>query len=231
MAEPKEYLANAERLVSDAAHLREQGRARSAATLTVVALEQMGQFVETMTKVSYPDAEVHMGIFGIKANAHAKRQDALAGHVMNYAFGAFHTRIMAKRYVLELGSNPSEDFVAWLIRTKHRQLTDDELLDEKSCPDIKTANILMHFVRSNILKDLREYGLYEDNARVFTKQQIEQAIDLASKVRAILEKSWVSPEPFQLAGVNMPEGLVLEEWRRGRLCGRLLAFGYQVVRG
>lgn len=62
----------------------------------------MAQFVEALTKASYPNAEVHMGIFGAKANAHAKRQDALAGHVMNYAFGAFHTRTMAKRYVLEL---------------------------------------------------------------------------------------------------------------------------------
>jgi hypothetical protein len=100
MAEPKEYLANAERLVSDAAHLHAEGRARSAATLIVVALEQMGEFVEALTKISYPDAEVHMGIFGNKANTHAKRQDALAGHVMNYAFGAFFNRTMGRRYAL-----------------------------------------------------------------------------------------------------------------------------------
>jgi hypothetical protein len=96
MADTKEYIANAERLLSDAQHLHEQGRSRSAATLIVV-LEQMGEFVEALTRVSYPDAEVHMGIFGYKANAHAKRQDALAGHVMNYALSAFVIRTMAKR--------------------------------------------------------------------------------------------------------------------------------------
>jgi hypothetical protein len=30
---------------------------------------------------------------------------------------------------------------------------------------------------------------------------------LAFKVRAMLERSWVTPEPFKLVGVNMPEGL------------------------
>ena len=53
---------------------RERG-CRSAATLTVVALEPMGAFVEVLTLEKYPDAEVHMGIFGDRANSHAKRQD------------------------------------------------------------------------------------------------------------------------------------------------------------
>jgi hypothetical protein len=210
MAEPNEYLTNAERLVSDAAHLHGEGRARSAATLIVVALEQMGEFVEALTKISYPDAEVHMGIFGSKANAHAKRQDALAGHVMNYAFGAFFNRTMGRRYALQIRDNPSEDFMAWLMRTLPHHFTDGEQIDQRSCPDIAAANMLMRFVRSNILKDLREYGLYENNTRMFSEQEIEQTISLASRVRAMLEKSWVTPEPFQLAGVNMPEGLVFE---------------------
>src|SRR3981189_462119 len=49
----------------------------------------------------------------------------------------------------------------------------------------------MHFGRSNTLKDLRGYGLYENNNRAFSENEIEQAIDLASRVRRMLEKSWV----------------------------------------
>jgi hypothetical protein len=47
-----EILSNAERLISDA-----QGRCRSAATLIVHALEQMGEFVEALTLETYPNAE------------------------------------------------------------------------------------------------------------------------------------------------------------------------------
>lgn len=207
MTEPKQYLRNAERLVSDAKHLYDQGRVRSAATLVVVALEQMGQFVEVLTRVSYPDASVHMGIFGDKANAHAKRQDALAGHVMNYAFGAFFTRIMAKRFAQQGSGKPAEDLVTWLMRTQPHELTDEEQLDQRSCPDIAAAHMLLHFARTNTLKDLREYGLYESNNRTFSDDEVERTIDLAWRVRGMLEKSWVIPEPFQLIGVNLPKDI------------------------
>jgi hypothetical protein len=33
-----------------------------------VALEQLGAFVEALTREKYPDAVVHMGIFGANAN-------------------------------------------------------------------------------------------------------------------------------------------------------------------
>lgn len=200
-------LTNAERLISDAEFMHASNRSRSAATLIVVALEQLGAFVEALTKETYPDAEVHMGIFGDRANAHAKRQDALAGHVMNYAFGSFHNRTMGKRYAIEYKNKPSEDFTTWLLLKKPFNLTEEEQADQRSCPDIKAAHILMHFVRTNVLKDLREYGLYEHNARTFTENEIEQTIKLAARVRAMLEKSWVIPRPFELAGVNMAEGI------------------------
>ncbi|WP_457488976.1 hypothetical protein, partial [Tardiphaga sp. P5_C10] len=89
-------LTNAERLISDAEFMHAGKRSRSAATLIVIALEQLGAFVEALTRETYPDAGVHMGIFGDRANAHARRQDALAGHIMNYAFGAFNNRTMGK---------------------------------------------------------------------------------------------------------------------------------------
>src|SRR5882757_556877 len=149
MAEPKEYLVNADRLVSDASHLYQEGRARSAATLVVAALEQMGQFVEALTKITYPDAEAHMGIFGERPNAHAKRQDVLAGHVMNYAFSAFFMRTMAKRYALELRGKPPQDLRAWLTRTQPLKPTDEEHVDQRPCSNIAAANMLMRFVITN----------------------------------------------------------------------------------
>jgi hypothetical protein len=48
MASANEILVNAERLISDAEHLFADGRSRSASTL-IVALEQMGAFVEAIT--------------------------------------------------------------------------------------------------------------------------------------------------------------------------------------
>ena len=83
MSTTGDLLSNAERLISDAEYLHAEGRARSAATLIVVALEQLGAFVEVLTREKYPEATVHMGIFGSNANAHAKRQDALEHFPLN----------------------------------------------------------------------------------------------------------------------------------------------------
>jgi hypothetical protein len=45
--------------ISGAEHLHGEGRSRSAATLIVGAFEQLGWFVEALTKETYPDAAVH----------------------------------------------------------------------------------------------------------------------------------------------------------------------------
>ncbi|MTV12501.1 MULTISPECIES: hypothetical protein [Bradyrhizobium] len=206
MADTVGYLANAERLLSDAECLHTAGRSRSASTLIVVALEQMGEFVEALTRQTYPDADVHMGIFGAKANAHAKRQDALAGHVMNYAFGAYAGRIMAKR--LAVDGVAEENVVEYMLRTQPHHFTDEEQALQGSCPDIEAAQRLMHYVRSNMLRDLREFGLYENNNRTFSTDEIAHMLELASRVRGILRRSWVTPEPFGLVGVNIPEGAI-----------------------
>lgn len=77
-----EILANAERLISDAKYLYADGRSRSAATLIVHALEQMGEYVEAITLEKYPNAETLMGLFGQRPDRHATRQDTLAGDGM-----------------------------------------------------------------------------------------------------------------------------------------------------
>jgi hypothetical protein len=207
---PNEILINAERLVSDAEHLHSQDRCRSAATLIVVALEQMGAFVEALTLETYPDAPIHMGIFGTKANSHAKRQDALAGHVMNFAFSQFMLRVMTEAYVLENGSWSADNFLSWLLQAPLYTLTEKQQREQRQCPDIATANLLMHLTRTNQLKELREYGLYENANRMFSDAEIEQTIKLARQVRSILTRSHVVPEPLQMAGVNMPKNLVFD---------------------
>jgi hypothetical protein len=208
MSTPGEILANAERLISDAEHLHAQGRARSAATLIVVALEQLGAFVEALTREKYPDAVVHMGIFGANANAHAKRQDALAAHVMNFAFGQFAVETLSERFVQE--GRDGEEFTSWLIRTQPYLLSEKQKLEQRQCPEIAAAHVLMHLVRTNRLKDLREFGLYENTDKKFTDDEIRQTIGLTSRVRQILSKSWVVPEVMQLKGVNLPTGFTFE---------------------
>jgi hypothetical protein len=84
-------------------------------------------------------------------------------------------------------------------------LTDKHQQEQHECPDIATGNLLMHLTRANRLKELREYGLYEHVRQTFSDTEIGQIIELAAKVRAILAKSWVVPEPLKLAGVNMPD--------------------------
>ena len=62
-----------------------------------------------------------------------------------------------------------------------------------------------------IAQESPTFGLYEDNARTFSDAEIGQAIELPSKVRGMLEESWVTPHPFQLAGVNMPDDIKPDE--------------------
>jgi AbiV family abortive infection protein len=201
---PSDILANAERLISDAKFLHENGRSRSAATLIVIALEQLGSYVEALTRETYPDAILYMGIFGKNANAHARRQDALVSHVMNYAFGHFLTTILSRRFVLERSAD--EDPLDWLIRTTPHRISDEEKKQRRECPNIAAAQLLMHLVRTNQLKELREYGQYENTENQFCEAAIMQVLDLAARVREMLADSWVVPEAFGLRGVNIPEG-------------------------
>ncbi|MBB4392575.1 AbiV family abortive infection protein [Bradyrhizobium sp. ERR14] len=210
MAGPKELLANAERLISDATHLCEHGRTRSAATLIVVALEQMGAFVEILTRRTYPNADVQMGLFGSKSNSHARRQDVLAGHVFNFAMAQFAARCLSEGYIAEHGSMNAANFIPWLLQLKNYSLTEKQQEAQGRCPDLATAHLLLHLTRTNFLKHLREYGLYEDVERTFSEAEIAETIELGAKVRVILERSHVVPEPPKIAGINMPMGLVLD---------------------
>jgi hypothetical protein len=146
-----------------------------------------------------------MGIFGAKANSHAKRQDALAGHVLNYALGKFALTILAEAYVSEHGSMNPDDFMPWLLQIKGLAFTDKQQREKRECPDIAIANFLMHLTRTNLLKELREYGLYENTSETFSDVDIKRTLELAAAVRALLANSYIVPEPMKRVGINMPD--------------------------
>jgi hypothetical protein len=70
----------------------------------------------------------------------------------------------------------------------------------------------MRLTGTNVLKELREYEFYENASRTFSDAEIEKIINLAEAVRNILAKSHthVAPEPMQIAGINMPDGLIFD---------------------
>jgi hypothetical protein len=219
MKSANDYLINARRLISDAEYLCAGGRARSAATLTVVALEQFGAFVEALTLETYPGAKTRMGLFLERNQRHSSRQDILAGHVFNFAESTFTGNLLVQAYiaqhvaldfdylkrVAEGGAIDLDDFMQWVASRPHIELNEKQKHERRENPDIATAHKLLHLTRSGFLKDLREYGLYEDAKRSFSETEIKETLELASNVSAILARSFVVSEPPKIAGVNMPE--------------------------
>jgi hypothetical protein len=216
---PDRILANAERLIADARYLYGAGRGRSAATLIVVALEQFGSFIEELTKERYPNTTVHMGIFGDDANAHARRQDALAGHVLNYILGQFFISFLAETFYKKTGCGDAEKFMQWSVKAAApMDFTEEQKQRMKDSEEMKSASLLMQLVRDNRLKEIREFGFYENSKRRFSLAAIQQVMELAESVQKILVESRkaVVPHPMEMAGINMPEGIVMDDqgkWR------------------
>jgi hypothetical protein len=206
-------LENADRLISDARFMHETGRSRSAATLAVVALEQMGSYVEELTREKYPDAVAHMGIFGDRANAHSKRQDALAAHVLNVAMGDLTIDFLWEIFLDKThGCCDGDKFLQWIQRSMPVEFTAEQKQRMKDSRELNAASLLMHLVRQDHLKKLREYGLYENSKFRFSTESIQKVIELAGQVRAILMRSaeLVTSEPMKLAGINMPDNQFLD---------------------
>lgn len=203
---PDDILANADRLISDARYLYNDRRSRSAATLIVVALEQFGAFVEALTLEKYPGANVHMGLFGDKANAHAKRQDALASHILGYVNGVMTQQFLFEIFLKKTGCCDCEKFMQWLFDgPKPISFSDEQLQRMYGSVEMKSADLLLKFVRSNRLKQLREFGLYEHVDVGFTDGAVGQVLELAENIQQILTKSRHLPLPAapQIAGINM----------------------------
>ena len=184
---PNAILENAERLVADARHLYDVGRGRSAATLAVGALEQFGSYIEELTKEKYPNAVLHLGIFGEKANAHGRRQDALAGHILNYALGSLTIPFLFEVFYAKTGCCDAEQFTQWLkFAPMPMEFTAEQKQRMKVSKEMKAASLLMQMVRENRLKELREFGLYEDSKFRFSTASIQQVVELAETVKDIL---------------------------------------------
>jgi hypothetical protein len=105
---------------------------------------------------------------------------------MSYAFWHFMLTVMSKRFVLEDPSD--EEFIEWLIRAAPHHLSDEEKTQQRECPNITAAQLLTHVVRTNRLKELREYRLYENTKRKFSEAAVTRATDLAARVRQMLAK-------------------------------------------
>jgi hypothetical protein len=127
---------------------------------------------------------------------------------MNFALGQFIVQTFSERFFKE--GRDGEEFTSWLIRTVPLELSEKQKLEQRQCPEIAAAQLLMRLVRTNRLKDLRECGLYENTDKKFTDDEIMQTIGLTSRVRQILSKSWVVLEVMQHIGVNLPTGITFE---------------------
>jgi hypothetical protein len=145
-----------------------------------------------------------MGLFGEKPVAHARRQDVLVGHVLNYAMCQFMMKVFVQNYVAENRTANLDNLLTWISKKGQLDLTDEQQQAQREDRDIAIAHHLMRVTRSNALKELREYGFYENTNRTFSDDEIKETIELAVKVRAILTKSFVTSTPMKLAGVNMP---------------------------
>jgi hypothetical protein len=205
---PDSILENADRLISDARHLHEVGRSRSAATLIVVALEQFGAFVEALAKEKYTDPVVHMGIFGDKANAHAKRQDALAAHVFGWAMGRLGDQFCWEIFFEKTGCGDTNQFLHWLKTAAPIQFTEEQKRRMRKDRELQMAGLLMRLTKENRLKDLREYGLYANSKATFSDNAIKQAIELADVVHQILLKSReeITSQPMEVLDWNWMMG-------------------------
>ena len=201
MVSANELLLNAERLLSDAPVSFRGWSVPVAVTLTVVALEQMGAFVEVLTLEKYPDAEVHMGIFGDGGERSCKAARHFSGTRSLTTHRASSWREFSRRPIFRntVGQILTASCLGYCRGAKQNSvtLTDKQQQEQRECPDIATGHLLMHLTRTNRLKDLREYGLYQHVRQTFSDAEIGQIIELAAKVRAILAKSDVVPEPMQ----------------------------------
>ena len=99
----------------------------------------MGAFVEALMVETHLNATAYMGLFGKKPNSHAKRQDVLAGHVMNFAFAQFLSRVTVEAYLADRGElKSSDDLLQWLSK-RRISLTEKQEQAQLECPDLVTA--------------------------------------------------------------------------------------------
>lgn len=205
MTTTNQILENAERLLDDALYLHAAGKGRSAAALAVIGLEQFGAFLEAETRASFPDASAVIGIFGSQANAHAKRQDALAANIMNFVLSSLVVTFLAERYVLETGARNADHFLEWAIKQKSVKITDEQKQRMRESKELRIASILLDMAQKNRLKSMREFGFYANSDQTFSQSTLNEFMDVVLQVRQIFVESrkWIMSETIGIAGINM----------------------------
>ena len=199
-----DILANAERLLDDARALYDGGRTRSAATLVVHALEQLGAFAQACTREKYPDVTVSSGLFGNKRSAHARRQDALVTQVCYLANGSASSFLVHWTFAEETAGSKfdweqyeewcrnhhrdDEKFSEWLGNGRRFKYSDAQMKVVNEHPWTKAANSLLDLAHKNQLEQLRDFGLYL-NVQKFSDEAIGQVLELAAVVHDMLKRS------------------------------------------
>ena len=131
---------------------------------------------------------------------------------MNVAMGDLSNQFLWEIFLDKTrGCGDGQKFLQWLQKCVPIEFRDEQKQRMKDSPEMKAASFLMHLVRQDHLKKLREYGSYENSKFGFSRESIERVIDLAQQVRRILMRSpeLVTSEPMGVAGVNMPENEIL----------------------
>lgn len=208
---PDDILANSERLIADAKFLFANGRARSASTLTVAALEQLGYFVEVTARQKYSDPELYLGIFGDSRNAHAMRQDALAAHVYNHVLAGHTVQMVVEAFVRRTGCMDLERILRWILNGGvPLSFFDDQTRRLNESPEVQWAGLLLQMTRENKLKNLREFGLYANAKYHFSEAAIDQVIKMTEAVRKILLESRddILEHTIGIPGLNCSEEIL-----------------------
>ena len=149
-----------------------------------------------------------MGLFGDKANAHAKRQDALAAHVFNWAMGRLGDQFCWELFVEKTGCGDTKQFLQWLQTTAPIEFKEEQKQRMRKDHELQMAGLLLRLTKENRLRDLREYGLYENSKSRFSDSAIKQAIELADVVRQMLLKSReeIASQPMEVLDWNWLTG-------------------------
>lgn len=150
-----------------------------------------------------------MGVFGKRANAHGKRQDALASHVLNWKTWELTQGFCWEIFIKRTGCGDAKQFLQWLQSAVPLEFTAEQKQRMKDDHELKTAGLLMKLTKENRLKELREFGLYENANFRFSDAAILQVLDLADTVRQVLLKSRneIAPEPMVILDWNWVHGM------------------------
>jgi hypothetical protein len=148
-----------------------------------------------------------MGLFGDKANAHSTRQDALAAHVFGWKMGNYAEQFTAEIFTRRtMGCCDIDQYHRWLTRSTPISFSTEQKDRMRDDRELSAAGFLMRLTRQNRLRDLREFGTYQDSNCRFSDAAVHQVIELAGAISKMVETSRdrIAPAPIKLFDPNWP---------------------------